>query len=82
MATPRKPGGYIDRQELNRARRGILDAQRAARFILEHTQGRTGYGWLYPLLAELALSLGTAQAALREMEQIRGKEGDECNRYQ
>ena len=71
MATPRKIGGYVDRQELARAQRANKDARRMAKRILRETDARRGSGWLYPFLARLAQELAVVSEALMEMERIR-----------
>ncbi len=71
MATARSVGGYVDRQELNRAIRANQDARRVLARLLEMTELRRGAGWMYPLLAELAQAHSVALEALVEMERIR-----------
>jgi len=71
MATARSVGGYVDRQELNRAIRANQDARRLLAQLLEMTETRRGSGWMYPLLAELAQAHSVALEALVEMERIR-----------
>jgi hypothetical protein len=73
MATQRKIGGYVDRQELNRAMQANQNARRVATRMLEMVNERRGMGWLYPLLAQLGQHLSTNLEALVEMERIRQK---------
>jgi len=73
VATPRKVGGYVDRQELNRAMRANKAARRVVSRILNE---RPGPARLSLLLAELAQHLAIELEALMEMERIRGKAGE------
>ena len=57
MATPRKVGGYVDRQELTRAIRANQQARRVTARMLEMVNERPGSGWMYPFLAQLGQHL-------------------------
>ena len=72
MTSPRKPGGYIDRAELNRAMRANKRARKLLKDLLRQADERRGGGWIYPVLARLAQELSEALEALTEMERIRG----------
>ncbi len=76
MATPRKPGGHVDRQELNRAIRANKDARRLIRRILRETENHRGSGRPYPILARLAQAHSIALEALTEMDRIRRREAE------
>lgn len=62
------PGGYLDRQALNRAQRANHEARRNIQRILEETPGPMR---LWQLLARVAHALGENLDALIEMERIR-----------
>lgn len=67
MVTKRRVGGYIFRQELNRARRANARAREALRQIVDD---RPGPQVLALLLSRAALALGENLDALQEMERI------------
>jgi parvulin-like peptidyl-prolyl isomerase len=79
MATQRKVGGYVDRQELNRAIQANQNARQVTAKMLEMVNERRGMGWLYPLLARLGQHLSTNLEALVEMERIRQKGEQEAD---
>ena len=68
MPTPLKVGGYVDRQELNRAMQANSAARRVLGRILEE---RPGTSQLVLLLAEIGQHLANEYEALVEMERIR-----------
>jgi len=74
MATKRKVGGYIFRQELNRARRANAAAREALRQIVDD---RPGSQVLALLLTRAAIALGENLDALQEVERI-AREGEKA----
>ena len=68
--TPRKIGGYINRQEIARAQQGLRQARECTRELIDSAPGpqRAAH-----LVAKVAISIATVMEALQEIESIAGR---------
>jgi len=67
MTTPRQPGGYIYRQDINRARRATATARRYIERLLDE---RPAPALAATFLARIGLALGEIDESITSLEQI------------